>query len=97
MQTQQQPLHVHPDSDLARRLREAGPQPVILETEGVRYRVVRETLPVNLTDEPWANYDPEKVRAALDASAGAFKGIDTEALKKEIWAAREQDTPGRPA
>jgi hypothetical protein len=96
MQTQQL-IRVNPDSDLARRLREAGQQPIILETEGVRYRVVRETPPVHLTNEPWANYDPEKVRAALDASVGAFEGIDTEALKREIWAAREQDTPGRPA
>ena len=96
MQTQLYRVN-NPDSELARLLDEADQQPVDIEKNGVRYRVMRMSERVNLTDDPWTNYDPESVRAALRASAGAFKDIDTRALKKEIWEAREQDTPGRPA
>jgi hypothetical protein len=92
---QTQPIRLTPDDEITQRLSQR--KPVVVEANGVRYRLVRETPDVNLTDEPFANYDVERVRAGLKASAGAFKGIDTEALKREIWEAREQDTPGRPA
>ena len=51
------------------------------------------------TEQPdiWADYDPKCVRAALAASAGAFRGIDGEQLEGDIAAAREQDSSGRPA
>lgn len=48
-------------------------------------------------DDIWKGYDPEKVKEALRKSAGAFKGIDCEALKRDIYAARGQDSRGRPA
>jgi hypothetical protein len=38
----------------------------------------------------WANYDPEKVRQGLRKSAGALKGVDHEALKKDIHSQRSQ-------
>jgi hypothetical protein len=97
MSAQPQPYKVDPDSDLGRRLREADRQPVILENEGVRFRVVREADTMQTTDDPWANYDVEKVLQAIEMGAGALKGVDTEALLKEIYESREQDTPGRPA
>ncbi len=43
------------------------------------------------------DYDPDAARAALNRVFGIFKGIDTEALKADLRAQREQDTPGRPA
>ena len=96
MQTQRYKVN-NPDSELARLLDEADQQPVDVEKNGVHYCVMRVSERVNLTDDPWTNYDPESVRAALRASAGAFKDIDTHTLKKEIWEAHEPDTPGRPA
>jgi hypothetical protein len=44
----------------------------------------------------WADYDPKKVKAGLQRSAGALAGIDREALLADISASREQDSPGRP-
>ncbi len=99
MSTQPHHYHVTRDSDLQQILRKAAAnrQPVILEDEGVRYRVVREVPEINLTEDPFATYDVAKVRAALKASAGAFRSLDTAAFKQDIWEARDQDTPGRPA
>jgi hypothetical protein len=43
----------------------------------------------------WAGYDPEKMRQALHESAGALEGVDTDALMRDIHAAREQRSRGR--
>lgn len=45
----------------------------------------------------WADYDPEQVKMGLQKSTGALKGVDHEALKKDIQSQREQDSHGRPA
>jgi excisionase family DNA binding protein len=45
----------------------------------------------------WADYDPQRVRAALAASAGALRGVDIEQLQDDLADAREQDSSGRPA
>ncbi len=45
----------------------------------------------------WKGYDSEKVRVALRAGAGILKGIDLDAMKVDIRAARGQDSAGRPA
>lgn len=90
-------IKLNPDDELARRLSQRDAAPVFVEANGVRFRVVRDTPEINLTDDPFAVYDVEKVRAGLKVSAGAFRGVDTGALKRDIWEAREQDTPGRPA
>lgn len=94
---QTQTIKLNPDDELARRLTQKDAPPVFVEANGMRFRVIRDTPAINLTNDPFANYDAEKVRAALKASAGAFRAIDTAALKREVWEAREQDTPGRPA
>lgn len=97
MSAQPHAYHIDPESELARRLREAGPRPVIIENEGVRFRVVREPDVIETTEDPWANYDVEKVLRAIEQGAGALMGVDTDALLREISQAREQDTSGRPA
>jgi len=90
---------LHAEDELTRVLNEAraDKRPVILETPDARYQVIRETETVNLTDDPWANYDPEKVRAALRASAGILKGVDRDELLADLRAERGQDSIGRPA
>ncbi len=97
MNAQPQPYQVNPDSELARRLSEADLQPLILESEGVRYHVVREMKEIQVPDDPWAFYDAEKVRGAIRASAGALKGVDRDELWADLRAQRGQDSHGRPA
>jgi len=90
---------IHPDNEreLARRLDRAGidREPVVIEIGGGRYRLVPVD-DVELADDPAVGYDPDKVLAAIDAGAGAFRGMDVAAFLAEIAEAREQDTPGRP-
>jgi hypothetical protein len=83
-------ITIQPDSEAARLLREADETPLIVESNGARYRVIRED------DDPFANYDPERVFEALRQSAGAFAGLDVAAFKAEIRAQRAQDSRGRP-
>jgi hypothetical protein len=45
----------------------------------------------------WADYDPEKAREGLRKSKGALKGVDTEALKKDVKNQRQQESQNRPA
>ena len=68
---------IDPASELARVLAKAD-ESVVLESNGVRYRVEREP------DALFADYDPQKVRAALRLSVGALAGVDVAALKMEI-------------
>ena len=57
-------ITIDPDSELGRALGERDKAPIILIRNGARFRVTRDP------DDPWANYDPEKVRAFI---AGARK------------------------
>jgi hypothetical protein len=54
--------------------------------------------PIQLHVQPdiWADYDPEKVRHGLQRSAGALKGVDITALKKDIKSQRQQESHNRP-
>jgi hypothetical protein len=45
----------------------------------------------------WADHDPEKTREGLKKSAGALKGVDIAALKRDIRDQRGQESKGRPA
>jgi hypothetical protein len=44
----------------------------------------------------WANYDPKKAIEGIRKSAGALKGVDIAALKRDIRNQRKQDSHGRP-
>ncbi|MCA1666891.1 MAG: hypothetical protein LC793_05710 [Thermomicrobia bacterium] len=67
-------IHVEPNSELDHLLDEAREAPVILVRNGVRYRL-------SIEDDPWANYDPEAVRAAVGAIAGNITPEEGERLK----------------
>ena len=84
-------IKVDPASELARVLDEADERPVVLDSHGVRYTVNRDL------GDLWAGYSPQKAREALAKSAGAFTGMDTAALKRELREQRAQDSRGRPA
>jgi len=47
-------------------------------------------------EDIWAGYDPRRVRHALKESAGAFAGVDREALLADIREGRRQLSAGRP-
>ncbi|MHB8648197.1 MAG: hypothetical protein ACYDAR_20650 [Thermomicrobiales bacterium] len=85
------PITLNPDDDLARRLADATGKPVIIEANGIRYRIEPE--------DPFAFYDPEKMKTAIHASAGACTGIDVAQFLAEIREARghgpETDTEHR--
>jgi hypothetical protein len=44
----------------------------------------------------WTHYDPKRVRAALQASAGALQGIDRAELFSDLASQRSQESSGRP-
>lgn len=81
-------IHITHDSELAGLLERVGAAPLRLEKNGVVYRVTRE-------DDRWAGYDPEKVRAAVKATAGSWADVDTDALIEDLYQAREKGS--RPA
>lgn len=77
------------------------------EADGVPRELVRDGKTIAVIVSPddfagdakrdiWKNYDPEKARAALRAAQGVFDGVDTEQLKRDLKAARAQDSSGRP-
>jgi hypothetical protein len=82
---------VDPDGEVARVLTHALDEPILIDTRRARFRVVQEA------DDPFADYDPERARAALDGLAGTLKGVDVEALLAELREQRAQDSQGRPA
>lgn len=86
-QTDQRTATVDAGSALALTLDAAKGKPLVLVKDGMRFRVAPEDL--------WAYYDPERVREALRASAGALAGIDVEAFKAEMRELRGPISFGR--
>jgi hypothetical protein len=79
-------ITVDPDSELGRALDDTDGSPVVLERNGVRFRVTRDP------DDPWAGYDPEKVRAGLRKFAGMLTPEEGERIKETIYRGREEGT-----
>jgi hypothetical protein len=65
---------------------------MVVSVGGKQFRIVREKPDI------WANYDPERARAAIRAAAGmlADRGIDFEEWNEEIRQQRGQYSTGRP-
>jgi hypothetical protein len=66
-------ITIDPESELGRALEETDDEPVVLLRGGARFRVTRDP------DDPWANYDPEKV-------------LEGERMKELIYRSREEGT-----
>lgn len=98
MVTTERTIEIAPGGELDTLLTaaEADGAQLVLVREGVRYRLEREEAEEDTKPDIFANYDPERVRQALRETAGAWKGIDAEALKADIKAQRGQDSIGRP-
>ncbi|HET8625876.1 MAG TPA: hypothetical protein VFL91_00550, partial [Thermomicrobiales bacterium] len=86
-------IRVRPGSELARLLDETGDEALLLEKDGVYYRLHR-LAREDLLDEP-APYDAEAVRAALDATVGGWADLDADALIAGLYRARAEGS--RPA
>jgi hypothetical protein len=87
------PIHITPDIRVADLLPEADKSPLVLEQNGVRYRLSRED------DDLWADYDPEKVRAALEEAIGSWADLDADALVQDVYRWRQEGSrpPDRPS
>jgi hypothetical protein len=92
MAARPEPIRVPHDSELSRLLAAARDRPLVLEADGVRYRVIRED------EDLWADYDPEAVRAAVAATAGTWADLDADELIAALYRARREGSrpPDRP-
>lgn len=82
-------VEIAPGGEVDRLLALAEESPVILEHNGVRFRLTRES-----ADSP-SGYDPERFREALRRYAGTLDPEEGERMKEMIYRAREEGT--RPA
>lgn len=79
-------ISIDPDSELGRALSEGAETSVVLLRGNARFRVVREE------DDPWAQYDPAKLRAGLKKVAGLLSADKGERLIETIYRSREEGT-----
>ncbi|MGH2533814.1 MAG: hypothetical protein ACRDJW_16095 [Thermomicrobiales bacterium] len=84
-------VKVTSESNIVRLLDDAKNEPVLLEREGIVYRLSR----TDEIEDIWAGYDPERVRAGLKAMAGIISVEEGERLKELVYRGREEGT--RPA
>lgn len=85
-------ITIDDDSELGRALEAHPHEPITLLKGRRRYRVIDDP------DDIWANYDPERVRLALEKVAGTLTPEQGNRLKEAIYRAREEGTrpPDRP-
>lgn len=85
-------ITISTQGEIARLLDEAADGPLILERDGIRYRLDRE----GSADLP--PYNAEAALVAIRAAGGSWSDLDTEALKADLYRAREEGTrsPDRP-
>lgn len=71
---------------------EASGETILLDTGTARYVVTRETLRVIEGSDIWANYDPARAIAAIEAAAGSWSDVDVESVKAMLYQARDEGT-----
>jgi hypothetical protein len=76
-------IKVTPSTDLSDLLQKADAAPVVLERNGVRFRLER------VDEDIWAGYDPEKVKAALAKATGSWADLDVDTMIENIYRWRE--------
>jgi hypothetical protein len=89
MAKEPEPIKVTASTNLADLLERAGTVPVVLERNGVRYRLARET------EDIWAGYNPKNAKAALTKAIGTWADIDADIMVADIYRWREEGS--RPA
>ena len=78
-------IDIDPESELGKALASAGKRPLALISGGRRYDVFETE-----HDDVWADYDPEQVRAVVQAAAGSMTLEEGERLKQNIYRWREE-------
>jgi hypothetical protein len=78
-------VKVEPGSELDRLLNEAAGLPLLLEKDGVLYRLEKDG-----PEDIWAGYDPRKARRALDETTGSWADLDTDAVIAGIYRGRAE-------
>lgn len=93
MATTPKTIQVTETTELPALLDDAAHVPLILERDGQRFRLSRES-----ADDLWANYDPERVRTGVRQFAGTISVEEGERLKALIYRGREDGAqpPERP-
>jgi hypothetical protein len=76
-------LKVTEHSEIGPLLDDANAGPVLLEKDGVVYRLSR-------VDDEWPDIDPEHVEKVIDETLGSWSDIDAKALIAELYEARER-------
>ena len=84
-------IPIEPDSEVDRFIMQARERPIVTASHGMRFRIVRDQ-----TSDLFADYDPERVLAALADVRGILAGVDIEKLKQDLREERGQDSIGRP-
>lgn len=79
-------ITIDPDSELGRALDETDGDPVVLLRGSARFRVTRDP------EDPWAHYDPAKLRAGLKKVAGLLTPEEGDRIIEGIYRGREKGT-----
>ena len=79
-------ITIDPDSELGRALDETADAPVVLVRGTTRFRITRDP------DDPWASYDPAKLRAGLKKVAGLLSPEEGDRIIETIYRGREEGT-----
>jgi hypothetical protein len=89
-------IKVTSESTVDELLADANEGPVVLERDGVRYQLSRETTKSDI----WAGWepDPEGMRQMLHEVAGSWSDLDIDAIIEELYEERELGSrpPDRP-
>ena len=79
-------INVSSDTKIDELFANADAAPVLVEKDGVIYRLARE----ESKEDIWAGYDPERARRALHDVAGIFRDLDIDKWITDIYEARKQ-------
>jgi hypothetical protein len=79
-------ITIDPNRERGRALADAMGEPVVLRRGAARFRVIREA------DDPWATYDPARLRAGLERVAGLLSPEEGDRIIEEIYRGREEGT-----
>lgn len=79
------PVRVTAGSDWAHILDKAANQPLLLERDGVLFRLSRENPDNDITYKP----DAELVLRMLDETAGSWADLDIDHIIEDVYAARD--------
>ena len=86
MQATPPTITIDDDSELGRALDAHPHEPITLLKGKRRYRVIDDP------DDIWANYDPERIRVALEKVAGTLSPEVGDQIKEDIRRARDEGT-----